>query len=342
MRNFVTFFLTVVLIFSFYPGIKAADIQEEQTTEKDLGAAQEKVYKKVEAAKETKRYKSKIFVSALQGYDNNVFLNSDRKEDGFSESIVDVSVASPLNGRWDVLSGVSAHDITYWDSSGASLVDTNIKLGFEGKLPADLTLTVLDNIELLEYYSNDYGEYVGNKTGLSLRQKLPNNFFHAIGYEYFYKNYSDRKALNGWGGESDKDRADNRNTVDYELGVYLKKAMLKVFGEYYLNDSNDSYLDYYKYDSRRFGASAIYLFADKLTGYASFIYQRRGYQDRTIPDDSTVHERDKTYIASASLFYDIFKNATLGVNYCYRQNDSNSLTQKYSGSITTLGLYCRF
>ncbi len=323
-------------------GIEAADVNEEQTTEKYIGAAQAKAYKKVEAVKETKRYKSKIFAAALQGYDNNVFLNSDRKQDGFSEAIFDVSVANPLNGRWDVLSGASAHNITYWDSSAASLVDTNIRLGFEGKLPADITLTVLDNIELLEYYSNRDGEYVGNKTGFSLRQKLPNNFFHAIGYEYFYKNYSERKALNGWGGNSDKDRADNRNTVNYELGVYLKKAMIKVFGEYYLNDSNDSFMDYYKYDSRRFGASAMYLFTDKLNGYLSFIHQRRGFSDRTIPDDSTIHEHDKTYLTSTSLFYDIFKNTTLGLNYSYRQNNSNNPTQKYSGSITTLGLYCRF
>lgn len=342
INRFFFFVVFIPLIFSARLSAVAADVDEEQTTEKYLGKAEEKAYKKVEAIKEGRRYKTKLLLSAAQGYDNNVFLDSRRVHDTFSEGILDASVAYSLSGRWDFIGGVSVHDITYWKATDANLIDTELKLGFEGKLPWNITVTPYNSIELLEYQANDDGEYVGDRAGLVLKQKLPNNFFHSFAYEFFYKNYSDRKALQGNGLPSDEDREDHRNTVYYDLGVYLKKSMFKVFGEYYINKSNDHYLDYYDYDSVKLGSSMIYLFTDKMSAYLSYYRQFRDYSHRTIPDDSTVGEKDRTWVANASLFYDIHKNATLGFSYTYRQNLSNNPIQKYSGSVTSLGLYCRF
>ena len=342
MNKFFLFILALFLILLPPVIADAADISEEQTTEKYLGKSEEKAYKKVEVVKQGQRYKTKLFVAAIQGYDNNVFLDSRREHDTFSEGILDANIIYPLNGRWDVIGGVSVHDITYWKATDANLIDTDLKLGFEGKLLAGMTLTAYNDIEMVEYQANDDGEYLGDKAGIVLKQKLPNNFFHSFGYEFFYKNYSDRKARNGWGGLSDEDRADNRNTIDYELGAYLKKSMFKVFGEYYLNNSNDIYLDYYDYDSVRLGSSMIYLITDKMSTYLSYYRQFKDYSDRTIPGDTTYGEKDRTWVTTASLFYDISKSTTLGLNYSYRQNLSNNPVQKYSGTITSLGLYCRF
>lgn len=342
MKKTTLFFCMVLSAAWLGAGANAADINEEQTTEKYLGTTETKTYKKVEEIKQGKRYKTKLLVSVAQGYDNNVYLDPERKEDTFTEAILDAGVSYPLSGRWDFKGEVSAHDITYWEATHASLIDTDLKLGFEGRLFWGITLTAMNDIEMLEYQSNDNGEYVGDKVDLGLRQKLPDNFFHAFGYQYFYKNYSDRKARNGWGGLSDKDRIDHRNTIYYEYGKYLKKAMVKVFGEYYLNKSNDQYLDYYDYDSIRLGSSVIYLLTSKMSAYASFYEQFKHYSDRTIPGDVTTREHDRTWVTTASVFYDIRKNTTLGLSYSYRQNHSNYPAQKYSGSITSLGLYCRF
>jgi len=253
MNKFYLFILAVFLVGLSPVAVSAADINEEQTTEKYLGKTEEKAYKKVEVVKETQRYKTKLLLAAIQGYDNNVFLDPRRKHDTFSEGILDATVTYPLNGRWDFFGGISAHDITYWEATDANLVDTDLKFGFEGKLFSGITLTPYNDIELVEYQANDNGEYLGDKAGFVLKQKLPKNFFHSFRYEFFYKNYSDRKALTGAGEPSDKDRVDNRNTVYYDLGVYLKKSMFKVFGEYYKNDSNDIYLDYYDFGIIFFG-----------------------------------------------------------------------------------------
>ena len=342
MNRFLLFVLAMFFISISPVPVNAADIKEEQTTEKYLGKSEEKAYKKVEVVKEGQRYKTKLLVAAIQGYDNNVFLDPRREHDTFSEAILDASVIYPLNGRWDVIGGVSAHDITYWKATDANLIDTDLKLAFEGKLLAGMTLNAYNDIEIVEYQANDDGEYIGDKAGFVLKQKLPKNFFHSLRYEFFYKNYSDRKARNGWGGFSDRDRQDDRNTVYYDLGVYLRKSMFKVFGEYFLNDSNDIYLDYYDYDSIRLGSSMIYLLTDKMSTSLSYYRQFRDYSDRTIPGDNTVGEKDRTWVTTASLYYDIRKNTTLGLNYSYRQNLSNNPAQKYSGSIASLGLYCRF
>ena len=134
MNKFALIVLAAFLSGAACFSVKAADIKEEQTTEKYLGKSEEKAYKKVETVKEGQRYTTKLLVAAIQGYDNNVFLDPRRVQDTFSEAIVDASVSCPLNGRWDVIGGISAHDITYWKATDANLVDTNLKFGFDGKL----------------------------------------------------------------------------------------------------------------------------------------------------------------------------------------------------------------
>ncbi|MDD4879051.1 MAG: hypothetical protein PHR22_01170 [Candidatus Omnitrophica bacterium] len=332
--------LFLILIFPF--SVNAADINEEQTTEKYLGKSEEKAYKKVETVKEGQRYTTKLLAAAIQGYDNNVFLDPRRVQDTFSEAIVDAGVSYPLSGRWDVNGGISAHNITYWKATDANLTEADLNFGFNGKLPGNLTLTAFNDVELVEYQANADGNYLGDKVGLALKQKLPNNFFHSLRYEYFYKHYSDRRALDADGVKSAHKREDGRNTVYYDLGVYLKRSMFKVFGEYYYNNSNDNFLDYYDYESLRLGSSMIYLLTDKMSTSFSYYRQFRNYPGRTLLEDPTRGEKDRTWVTSASVFYDIYKNATLGLSYSYRQNLSNNPTQKYSGSITSLGLYCRF
>jgi hypothetical protein len=342
MRKYAIALWVLFLAFSFNSPLKAADFTEEQTTQKDLGKAEEKAYKKIEAVKEGGKYKTKFFASAMQGYDNNVFLDPQRKGDTFSEGILDAKATCALNGRWNVFGEAAVHDITYWEATDASLVDTDLKFGFEGKLPYDITLTALNNVEVVAYPYYGDGTYFGDKTGLELKQRLPHNLFQSFGYEYSYRHYTNQKAHLGWGGKSDIKRVDYRNTFDYDFGVFLKKAMFKLSGEFFVNDSNDKFHDYYDYQSLRLGPSMIYLITDKMSAYLSYNRQFKVYEHRTLPTDLTRRERDRGYTLTGSLFYDIYKNTTLAFSYTYRQNKSNYPALKYSGSISTLGLYCRF
>jgi hypothetical protein len=340
-KGLIAFFVLIFLGF-FNAAATAADFTEEETTEKDLGKAEEKAYRKIETVKEGGKYKTKFFASALQGYDNNVFLDPRRKADTFSEGILDAKTEYSFSGRWKAFGEVSVHDITYWEATDANLVDTDVKLGFEGKLPANLTFSALNNIEVVAYPDYGDGTYFGDKTGLKLKQRLPHNLFQSLGYEYFYKHYTDRKAHLGWGGKSDIKRVDHRNTFDYELGAYLKKMMLKLSSEFYVNTSNDAFHDYYDYQSVKLGASMIYLIAAKMSAYLGFNKQYKVYENRTLPNDLTKREHDRGYTLVGALYYDVYKNTTLSASYAYRQNKSNYAAQKYSGSITTLGLHCRF
>ncbi len=346
-NNYIGFLLSFFFLACLAADISAAEVLEEETTPKYLGAAQKKAYEKAETIEKGKIYKTKYFFSASQGYDNNVNLDSQRKEDIFSEGIFDAKVIYPLTGRWNFFGGIGVHDITYWEVTDASLVDSDFKFGFEGKLFGTFVLTASNGVEVVEYPYNADGSYVGNKVGFMLRHRLPKTtlpatFFHAFGYEYFYKNYSDRKARDGAGRKSPDDRVDKRNTLVSEFGAYFKKAMLKFNGEYYFNDANDKYFNYYDYQSRRIGLSLLYLLTDKMTAILSVGHQRKHFIHRITQVDRTSLETDKIFTAGASLFYDIYKNTSVGLNYSYRENDSNDPIQEYSSSITSLGLYCRF
>ncbi|KPK38726.1 MAG: hypothetical protein AMJ78_09585 [Omnitrophica WOR_2 bacterium SM23_29] len=346
-RNYLVILSSVFLLTCLTAKLNAAEVLEEETTPKYLGAAQKKAYEKAEVTKKGKLYKTKYFFGALQGYDNNVYLDSQRKEDTFSEGIFDAKLTYPLSGRWNVFGGVGVHDITYWEVTDASLVDTDLKFGFEGKLFGTAVLTALNDIEIVEYPYNENGSYVGNKAGLRLKHRLPKTllpgtYFQSFGYEYFYKNYSDRKASDGAGRKSLDDRVDKRHTLDTEFGVYFKKAMLKFSGNYYFNDANDKYFSYYDYQSHRIGMSFIYLVTDKMTTLFSVGHQRKHYIHRITRVDNTKLETDKIFMIGGSLMYEIYKNTSLGLNYTYRENDSNDPIQEYSGSVTSLGVYCNF
>lgn len=346
-RSCIVALLSMLMLACLTIESNAAEVLEEETTPKYVGAARKKAYEKAEVTKKGRIYKTKYFFSASQGYDNNVFLDSSRKGDTFSEGIFDAKAIYPLSGRWDVFGGIGVHDITYWEFTDASLVDTDLKFGFEGKLFGTVVLNTFNDIEIVEYPYNSDGSYVGDKAGFTLRHTLPRallpgTFFHSFGYEYFYKNYSDRKARNGFGAKSSDDRADKRNTLRSEFGAYFKKAMLKFSGEYYLNDSNDQYFNYYDYQSKRIGLSFIYLMTDKMTALLSASHQSKHYIHRITRVDNTKLETDRIFTGSVSFLYEIYKNTSLGLNYTYRQNDSNDPIQEYSGSITSLGLYCMF
>jgi len=120
--------------------------------------------------------------------------------------------------------------------------------------------------------------------------------------------------------------------------------MLKLSSEYFVNNSNDRFHDYYDYQNIRLGASMIYLLTNKMSAYLAYNKLYKTYKNRTLPTsaDSTVRQKDHGFTAVAALYYDIYKNTTLSVSYAYRQNHSNYAAQKYSGSITTLGLHYRF
>ena len=223
-------------------------------------------------------------------------------------------------------------------------MDIYTTFGVEGDLyflDFKFTLDADYGFDFVYFPFDEDGTYLGNEVNVSAKHFITDSLYYKVGYFFLHKYFTSNKVLDAHGNTSDDLRKDSRNGIESEFGIYFDKAVLKLRGNVFYNDSNDQYSDYYDYWSWRLKPSVILLLTDKLYTIASFAYEQRNYDRRlSTKNNETVY--DDTFTLNGSLLYDITPTFTLALNYSYRENVSNEPLQKYSGSIITAGAYFTF
>lgn len=284
----------------------------------------------------------KSHLSVTQGYDDNVWLNSRRLGDGYTQIYFRPTFTSRINEKVDGRLEYELMSLIYMDESNANLISNSLGCGIDYKINKDLKFSTMYRFADTDYVNTGDDDFLDHTIELKLTQKLPNKIFHSLGYEFMLKDYTQRKLRTSTAVDSEKERADKRNTVEYEIGKYFPKDLFRMKFQYYNNGSNDAYLKYYDYDSYKIGTSLTHLFNDKFFCYTSFSRQWRDFRSRTISVDANFKEWDKTYLMTLGLYYNFKKDLTLGLNYTYRQNWSNEPVENYSGSLISLSTSYRF
>lgn len=289
-------------------------------------------------------------LNILFGYDNNVYLNPERRGSEFWETLWKIDFAKDINDNLEGSVGYKFLDMIYTGAQTTTFYKSTARTGLRIK---NLNEQLLGKAYLFTNFYFDWVDYPNKNTydqlqyryDLGVNQKISKLWYHQLLYEFMYKGYLKGFIRDTNGNlEDDKKRKDVRNTLTYEVGKYFQKALTKMFYEFYRNTSNEGYLNYYDYDSYKIGGSLTYLFNKKLTGYVSLAHQWRLYEGRTVANDSTnsITADDKTYIANTSLFYQLNKKTSLAVSYTYRENVSKECSQMYSSSVITGGVYYKF
>jgi hypothetical protein len=286
--------------------------------------------------------KFKFILAGTAGYDNNVNLNSNRDGDSFIQSFFKGSFITPLSEQTNAKIDLEMMNLLYAGEPELDMTRNGIRLGLDHKLSKELAFSTAYKLDSIEYYNSGKDDFLDNSIELKLTQQLPHKMFHSVGYDLLCRSYDKRYTRDALTGETDKTRNDLRNSVSYEIGKYFKKDLVRLNVGYFNNDSNDPYLDYYDYDSYRFGATAIHLFNNKLSGMLSYSKQYRDYANRTLIVDTDTTEFEKTYMVTTGVLYSLNKSLSFGVNYIYRQNNSNEPIDNYSGSIVSVTTYYKF
>jgi len=284
----------------------------------------------------------KSLAAVTVGYDNNAFLDSRRIGDAYTQQYFKTTFSSPMSNRTIWLLDYEIMNLYYMDEKKLDVVSSGIRTGWDHKLDKDTTISGGYGFNVVEYINTGSDDFFEQAIDLKLKRNLPHKMFHSIGYDGSYRNYSRRinRGPAGLGGT--KKRDDVRNTVNYEIGKFLSKDMIKLNAEYYNNNSDEKYLNYYDYGSFKLGASLTHLFTEKLFGYMSLAKQFRDYRSRTLSADAAALQKDRTYLITMAMFYSINKSLSFGLNYSYRQNKSNEPIERYSGSLVSLSTYYRF
>lgn len=339
MRKIKFLMVLVCAILLTYPAFAVEDEDERYPTIAEPLNLSEMIKEPVE------NLELEFFAGSGIGYDDNIFLDHyDKVTSFFTETLFSAEAKYPMP-VWDWIKLKLGYDLThilYFRNSDADLFDNIVKGGIETILFDIFTLDVEYNLDFVKYPKDKQGNYLGNQVEAGIKYDITDWLYHRLGYQFLYKDFDRRKTWNRLLTIQLGDRRDRRHTFESEAGLTLfDSTLLKVSNKLYFNNSNDEYLDYYDYYAYKITSSLIQIITDKLSGRASFGYQRKSYDGRDVSDKNEA-ERDHLFIYGGSLLYDITPALSAGLNYTYRRNFSNENDQQYAGSIISTGIYYSF
>ena len=183
------------------------------------------------------------FLSATQGYDNNVNLDSQREGDTYTQMFFQAKMKSALDESTEGILGYEISSMIYSESNEYDLIRNALGAGFDHKINEDLNFSLNYTFGVSDYVNTGEDDYFDHTIEAKFKKNLPENFYHSIGYEFMFKDYQQRKIQRLAGLNTNIKREDTRNGIEYELGKYFTNDLLKARFQFYYNDSNDEFMD---------------------------------------------------------------------------------------------------
>jgi len=236
----------------------------------------------------------------------------------------------------------STSNINYYRVTDVNIFDGIADLKLEQEILDKVLLNFGYSPEMLIFPNSEDGNFVGNEFNVSLRQEITRDLYQKASYRFILRNYTHRKIRMGNLTFGSRLREDARNIFEHELGIYIfNTSKLRFTNQFYINESNDQYMDFYDYLNYRVGLSATHFFTKKLYTITGVYYQRRNYESR-ICSDKEARQQDNLYLASTSFMYDFTKSLSVFISYSHTENHTNEPLEKYSNNLYSTGLYYSF
>jgi len=333
--------LISALILPFF--VYAANGEESSIREKNILEEQLGDIIPTLVRKHIGKLKLDLSASMAGGYDANVNLER-YDEDGsvFMQNTLGIAGKYPISDIYTLKGSYDFTSIKYFKFSDPDLIDNTLGLGLDTKIADNFLWSVDYMADFVGFPHDEQSEYDLNQIGTGLKQNITDWLYQKIGYEFYYKHFPKSKTRNSRGITLGRDRRDRRNTVFYQLGVYIgDKTFVKSDTSAFINDSNELFLDYYDHRSLKTKLTLAHLITDKLYGMANFTYQYKAYSKRSV-SDRELDQRDHLFVYGGSLFYDVLPSVSIGTSFDYRKNHSGENVEQYEDYIVSSGVYCSF
>ena len=333
MRKIIIFFLIVNFFDFSYSFSQTSEEREEKILQ--IKRFEEEILKKKTQAKISQK------IRLYFGYDSNVELTSQRKNNTFQGLLYSLDFKKPLT---ETLLFQADYDLdlkNYSKITDASTLLNHLKLTLANKF-SFLEAGLGYDFNWLYYTHSDY-DFLLHKGFLYIAKEFSKKIYHRLEFYYGLKDYTERKALQDLlGVYQDKSRLDRRLGAKYSLTWVLNPYLATRLGfSFYTNNSNARYLDYYDY---KIWGPSLFLYCKlvkNLTSYVGASYSRRVYDERTVTS-VTYKQKDNLYLGRLGLFYRLDKNNSVFLDYTYREASSNEPFSEYSESLITWGWQYRF
>lgn len=317
----------------------SADEEESRQKQRDARAATETP--QIVMPKRQDNLDLNIYISATEGFDSNVFLDSSRKGDLFDEAVVGLGIKNSVNDSFAFKIDYSGRSITYHEYSDFSMFDNDISLTVEYYIGKAARLRAGYDADFINYMKNENGDFLRKGPFADFRYFIAPRTYVGAGYSYQLYDYDKRKIRNGENQMLDMTREDHRHNIMGEFATKLGKLSFKLKNIYYFNESNDGYMDFYDYTADRVSGYIAYPVHKKLQLIFNGGYLRKDFKSRKITGGSS-KEYDDLMILGGGAYYIFSPSLFLNANYTYRQNYSNDPVQEYSGTTGTVGLHYFF
>jgi hypothetical protein len=288
------------------------------------------------------RLSHSFYIGALEGYDNNVYLDPRRKGDTFDQVMADAVFRYRLNDKLDIKARYDFTSITYHRFTDVSMLDNQISASFEYYPQARIRAEAGYLIDFVDYFKGKDSDFMMDGPFGGIRYYIDRKTYVGGMYHYSTYDYRARKTRDSSNQVRDITRKDKRNTIMAEFATYAGKLFVKVKNTYFWNNSNDQYLDFYDYNSERISLYTAYPLTEKFTVFLNGGYQRKDFKSRTTTKGDNKKVNDNIMMLGGGLYYQLLPSCSISLNYSYRQNYSNDPIQRYSGSIGTLGINLTF
>ena len=333
-----------VLMFFSVPEVRAVDEQITDRYPSATPAPKQRIKEAKEEIAYTPEKRTKIsgYIDVQGGYDNNAGLDPERYEDGFIQTTANVDIAYEQTENLKIRTGLDLFNSLYFNYNRNNLLDTSPYIGFDYKFAPNIISKTRFIFDYYWFPTEKEDTFYGPQVSTSLRHYFANSLFQEAGFEYLWRWWQKQKIILSDLSDGAKNRYDNRYRVQYTLGHYTDRYIVKLKNEFSQNFSNYEYQDYYEYWRWRIKPSVMYFFTKKFYTDLNLIYRYTNYRGRVATDNPGEKVYNNTYILNATLYYDFTEDLTLGVTYSYSENRSNDPYEKYSGSIVTSGVYYSF
>ena len=312
--------------------------------EEALAAIKRRAQKILEARRAARRLKFSGEVSEVVAYESNPATASNRKGDTSFEQNAYLSWSKKLTPTvtWmGTYYGTYLQYVEYHSGDYTDHIITPLKLQWQ---PGRMWR--LEN--WLDLERNQYREdardssYKQIKWTGRIRQNVWKSWYHQFQYEWFGRDYTHKKAREGDGSDTETYRKDARYRWRYKVGTQVKKALLSVENDLYINDSNDNRNNYYDYHVWKITGSASGSATKKLYLSGSFAFEQKNYDVRPVSGISAEARYDAKYTLSTSASYDLNKTWRLAYGFTFDHLGSNDPTGEYDNAKQSFTITAKF
>jgi len=317
-----------------------------KTAEEVLEMLKARAKEKIEERRKKELLKTKISAGVTSGYETNPANTQDilEKGDSWWEDTFSFNWLPKLNSALSADLGYSLAFKYYFEQEGLGTENHSFNGSFK-YLPLDsgkLTVEPGFRQEWNVYPYDDASSYEQSKAFTKFSYYLNQLWSYGGKYEYAYKIYDKKAALNDSGANFDFHRADYRNTAELWLKRQIGKYSLKLRGKSYHNNSNSQYQHYDDYDSHdgEISLSGAFMKDSRLYVILTSDFEVKHYKLRQA--DDPVARNDRALQHRLNTYYTLNKTATLSYSFSLKNNNSNKNSGEFIDVTNSLGCTLNF